>query len=336
MAVLGSTFINQIDILKQRGPDGVATAAQINLMSKLSPVYKYGRSGPCNEGTSHLHNILMKLPSVAWGRLYKGTPASKAGFAQVRDTTGWIEGLVQVDERQLELYPGEENTVMMNEAEGFVEAIAQEFETAFFYSDITTTPDQFKGLAARYNTIATSGAGRQIIDAGGTGSDNTSVWFVTWSDKHTSLIHPQGMESNIKVKDRGSEKVEDGDGNYYWARMEQWTLHCGLSVGDYRYNVRVANIDVSDLIAGSVDIYKWMRKAYYRLKSRTIPGGQQVIYMNADVLEAMDAANTNFPAGSDNYVRLKPMELEGQEVQSYRRIPILETEHLLNTEARVV
>lgn len=335
MAVIGSTVLNTIDILKMRGEDGKAKAAEINLMAKLSPVYKYARSGPCNDGTRHLHNIMMKLPSVAWGRLYKGIPASKGGFAQVYDTTGFINGRVEVDVRQLALHPGEENVVMMNEAEGFVEAIMQTFDTAFFYSDITTTPEQFKGLAARYNVKATSGAGRQIIDAGGSGSDNTSVWFVTWGDKYTSLLHPQGMESGIKREDKGEQRVLDSDNNPYYVREELWTLHCGVAVGDYRYNVRVANIDVSDLIAGSVDIYKWMRKGYYRLKSRTVPGGRQMIYMNADVLEALDAANTN-DTGTDNYIRLGTGELDGEVVQTYRRIPILETEHLLNTEARVV
>lgn len=335
MAVIGSTVLNTIDILSQRGPDGKATAAQINLMAKLSPVFRNARWGPCNDGTRHQHNVLMKLPSVQWGRLYQGVPASKSGHAQVFDTTGFIEALVQVDERQLKLHPGEENVVMMNEAEGFVESIAQTFESAFFYSDITTTPDQFKGLAARYGVKATSGAGRQIIDAGGTGSDNTSVWFVTWGDKQVSLLHPEGMESGIKHDPKGSQRVLDASGNPYWAREEMWTLHCGVAVGDYRYNVRIANIDVSDLAAGSVDIYKWMRKAYYRLKSRTFPGGMQMIYMNADVLEALDAANTN-ATGTDNYIRLGSMQLDGEEVQTYRRKPIIETEALLNTEARVV
>lgn len=335
MAVIGSTVLNTIDILRQRGPDGKATAEQINLMTKLSPVYRYARSGPCNAGQKHKHNIMMKLPAVAWGRLYKGTPASKSGFAQVEDTTGFIEGRVEVDVRQLKLHPGEENVVMMNEAEGQLEAIAQTFETAFFYSDVITTPDQFKGLAARYNVKATSGAGRQIIDAAGESSNNTSVWFVTWGDKYTSLIHPQGMTSGVTREDKGEQRTTDADGDPYYVREELWTLHCGVSVGDYRYNVRIANINVTNLLAGTVDMYAWMRKAYYRLKSRTIPGGQQMIYMNADVLEALDAANTN-DSGTDNFIRLSRMQLDGEEVSSYRRIPIMETEHLLNTEARVV
>ena len=86
--------------------------------------------------------------------------------------------------------------------------------------------------------------------------------------------------------------------------------------------------------AGSVDLYKFMRNAYYKLHSRRVAGGKQVIYMNRDMLEALDALATNAGA-SDNFVRLQRTEVEGREVLSYRGIPIHETDALLNTESLV-
>jgi len=62
--------------------------------------------------------------------------------------------------------------------------------------------------------------------------------------------------------------------------------------------------------------------------------GRTVIYMNRDMLEALDALATN-KGGSDNFVRLTPMELEGKEVMSYRGIPIRETDALINAESVV-
>jgi len=104
----------------------------------------------------------------------------------------------------------------------------------------------------------------------------------------------------------------------------------------------VANIDLSDLQAGNVDIYAFLRQAYYKLKSRRVnkimdqkSPGRLAMYCNRDVLEALDALATN--AGSDdNFVRLRPMEIQGQEVMSYRNMPIRETDAILNTEAQVV
>jgi hypothetical protein len=55
--------------------------------------------------------------------------------------------------------------------------------------------------------------------------------------------------------------------------------------------------------------------------------------MNRTILEALDATGTN---ASNGALMLKPMELEGRVVQSYRGIPIEVTDALLNTETRVV
>ena len=63
--------------------------------------------------------------------------------------------------------------------------------------------------------------------------------------------------------------------------------------------------------------------------------GRTVLYCNRDILEALDALATN-AGSSDNFTRLRPMEVEGKEVLAYRGIPIRETDVLLNTEARVV
>jgi hypothetical protein len=78
-----------------------------------------------------------------------------------------------------------------------------------------------------------------------------------------------------------------------------------------------------------------MRKAYYQLQNRRVAGGKISIYCNRDVLESLDALATNAGA-SDNFVRLKPMEIEGKEVMTYRGIPIRETDALINAEARVI
>lgn len=335
MSVVGNTYLNMIDFIKQQGADGDVTADVINLLAELTPVFRNGWHAECNKTTSMMHNILTGLPAVAWGRLYKGIPQGKSSHAMVEDTTGFVEGRSNIDQRLLKLF-AEKNIAQMkmNENAAFLEAMAQEFETGFFYHDTTTDPDKFKGVAARYNKLATSGAGRQIVDAGGTGSDNTSIWFITWGDSQTSLIHPKGSSMGVEHEDHGAQRVTDADGNAFYAEEHTWRLHVGCSVGDYRYNARIANIDVSDLRAGSVPIFDFMRKAYYKLKSRNFPAGRQVIYCNADVMEVLDMLSAN-AGSSDNFVRLRPMEIEGKEWDTYKKIPIQETEALLNTEARI-
>jgi len=115
-------------------------------------------------------------------------------------------------------------------------------------------------------------------------------------------------------------------------------------VKDWRYNARVCNLDVPSVLAGSVALNPLMRHAYYKLQGRRayrveaqgqISPGRSVIYMNRTLLEALDAEGTNSRSGVDNFVRLTPMEIQGEEVMTWRGIPVRESDALLTTETLV-
>jgi hypothetical protein len=333
MAAIGASFFSLADLHKGSNP---AIGATIELLTQLNPIMEDAVTVECNMGTVHRHSIRTGLPSVAWGKLYQGVAQSKSSKQQVDDTTGFIEGLSSIDKRLLDLATAanqSEAEVRLGEARAYLEAMSQEFATSFFYADTATTPEKFKGLGARYN-LSTGPIGNQVVKAGGAGSDNTSIWFVTWSPDHTMLLHPQGTAGGVTREDKGEQRILDGSSNPYYVKEELFTQHTGVAVKDWRYNARVCNIDVSDLRAGTVDIYDYLRTAYYRLQSRRVPGGKQVIYMNRDVLECLDRLGSN-SGSSDNFVRLTPMEVEGKEVMSYRGIPIRETDAIVNTETLV-
>src|SRR5690349_16699070 len=206
MATIGASYLNLIDVMRAEGAAAIANAAAV--LSRLSPVVRSAFTVEANRGTSHIHSIRTGLPAVTWGRLYQGIPQSKSGRASVTDTTGFVEGLSTIDTRLLQLAkdPG---ALRMAEAEAFLESMRQEVETGVFYHDVTTTPEKFKGLSARYNALNGGGAGNQIVDAGGSGSDNTSIWIVTWSESATHMIHPQGTKAGIEREDKGEQRVID-------------------------------------------------------------------------------------------------------------------------------
>ena len=342
MATLTQKFLSVVDLHKRSdGPNG-AVADIVEMMNDTSQdVMADWMMQTCNLGTIHRHTIRTGLPSVSWGALYEGIAQSKSSTQQVDDTTGFVEGLCSIDTRVLALAK-DEAAVRRSESKPYIEAIAQELVTAFFYHNPAANPRYPKGMGARYGALETSGAGNQIVDAGGTGSDNTSIWLVTWGDDATFMVHPEGTVAGIKQEDKGEQRVLDAASNPYYVKEENISAHCGFCVKDWRRNVRVANIDVSNLQNGTVDLYKFLRKAYYKLHGRRVgkikdqaPMGRTVLYCNRDILEALDALATN-AGSSDNFTRLRPMEVEGKEVLAYRGIPIRETDVLLNTEARVV
>lgn len=331
MATLGNSYVDLIDIYKQQ--DGMGKYVPIiEMLKEMNPILDDAIAVECNKGTTHLHTVRAGLPSVTWGKLYKGVPNSKGRTSQVEDTTGFVEGLSTVDMRLLEL-SGNEGAVRLSEAQAYLEAMNQEVATKMFYGNTASDPEEFMGLAPRFNDKSAAN-GNQIIDAGGVGADNTSIWFVTWGDNQCQLLYPKGTQAGVQRKDMGEQRVTDGDGEAYYAKEEKFTWHVGLAVKDWRYVSRIANIDVSDMQAGSVQLYDFMRRAYYQLQSRRVAEGQQAIYCNRDVMEALDALATNAGA-SDSFVRLKPMEIQGEEVLTYRGIPIRETDAIVNTEAQV-
>lgn len=333
MATIGSTYFNLIDLYKSMNPDGVI-ADVIEMLQQMNPILDDAMAVECNNGTTHIHTVRTGLPDVAWGRLYKGIPNSKGQKAQVTDTTGFVEGLSTIDERIIKLAGEKGAAVRLSEAKGFLESLSQEVATRLFYANSGTDPEQFMGLAPRFNSKSAAN-GNQIVDAGGEGSDNTSIWFVTWGDEQCHMLYPKGTQAGVQREDMGRQRVLDSDGNPYYAFEEKFTWHVGLAVKDWNYVVRIANIDTSLAAAGSVKLYDFMRKAVYKLKNRRVAGGKLAIYMNRDMLEVLDRLASNAGA-SDNFVRLTREQVEGKEVLSYRGIPIRETDALVNTEARVV
>lgn len=332
MATIGNSYLGLIDLYKRTDPKSGNVTPVIEALHTLNPLMQDAVAIEANQGTRHLSTIRTGLPAVTWGKLYQGIPQSKSTTQQVEDTTGFVEGLSFVDQRLLDISknPG---AVRMSEAQSFLEAMAQDVQTNFFYSDTATTPERFKGLGARYNTLANS----QVVTGGGAGSDNTSIWFVTWGERQTALIYPEGTKAGVTRDDKGEVRVLDGSSNPYYGKEELFRQHVGVTVGDWRYNVRIANVDVSLALDGTTDVFKLLRQGYWKLQGRRnskldnggmISQGRTVIYMNRDMLQALDQATTE-----DNKVQLKPTEVEGKEVLTYRGLPIRETDALVSTES---
>lgn len=341
MATLTQSFLTLADVYKRtEGKEGIADIIEI-LNDTSQDVMTDWVMQECNDGTKHIHTIRTQLPSVSWGALYEGITQSKSGTQQVADTTGFVEAMATVDKRVLDLAGPNRLQVRASESTPFLESMAQEAVTALFYHNSDTDARKPKGLSARLGAIATSGAGNQIVDGGGSGSDNMSIWFVTWGEHDVCALYPKGTSGGITQEDKGEQRVLDASGNPYYVEEELFRMHLGFAVKDWRNVSRIANIDVSDLRAGSVDLYALMRKAYYKLHRRRQTKvadqksfGRTVIYANRDALEALDGLAVN-QGSSDNFTRLRPMEVEGKEVMSYRGIPIRETDALLNTESEV-
>lgn len=341
MAIIGSTYPNLIDTFKAS-----AEGTVIELLKQNNPILDDAIATECNMDAVHRHSIRTGYPTASWGRLYKGVKASKSTMQQVDDTTGFLEARSEIDTRLLKLAPDPAKARLVDSAP-FLEAMNQEMATGMLYHNTDATPEKFKGLSPRfaaYNTNipdpAKPNIANQVIHGGGAGSDNTSIWFITWADHATSLLYPKGTKAGVSVMDKGEEPVKDANGDTYYAKVTTFEWHIGAFVKDYRYSARIANIDVSDMMAGTVDLWALLRKAYYRLYQVYgigAQGGKTAIYMNRQVLEILDqqSSDRSLLAANPNYTGLSQATIEGKVVKTYRDIPIRMIDAILNTEAAV-
>lgn len=185
------------------------------------------------------------LPSATWRMLNYGVPPSKSTTAQVTDTVGMLETYSEVDKELADLN-GQTAEFLLSESLAFLESMNQEMAETLIYGDTTVHPQRFTGLSARFNSLAAKN-GVNIIDAGGTGSNLTSIWLVVWGENTVHGLFPKGSKAGLQQEHKGQVTLEDENGGKYEGYRTHFQWKNGLTVRDWRYVVRIANIDISKL-----------------------------------------------------------------------------------------
>ena len=337
MAALNSNYITLADIAKRQNEDK-SIADIVEILAQQSPVARAGYVETCNQGMKHRTTLRAAIPSPTWVQYYSRLTPVKSTTRQVEDTTGMAEGLTTIDER---LYNDTKDKakLRMTEAVGVLEGFAQEMEQTFFYGNTGTSPLEFLGLAPRMN-LTTAENGRQIVGGGGTGSTNTSIYGVTWGPRSAHLLVPEGSTAGVSRQDMGRQRDADTTGVLYVIE-EKFQQKLGFAMPDWRYQFRVANIDVNKLTtASAADLVDLIITAHYRLPSRKSTTGfssdgepvkiNPVVYVNSTIKEALHKQMLRQPNG-----HLTKGEFFGEEVMTVLGMPVLETDGIVNTETTV-
>jgi hypothetical protein len=338
MATLGATYLNLMDLVQREKPDHtIATVCE--LLNQQNPALQDIRWSVCNDGTQNITYLRTKLPTASLLSVGGGVPVDKSNVSQITDTTARIGVASEVDKRIIELN-GNSAAQRALEAKSMLEALNQKMMNLWFYGNATTgiptTPDPlaFDGLAKRYGLLS-GGNAEQIIDAGGTSTDNTSIWFVVNGDKTISGLLPLGATAGVKhTAVNGGVPVSktESNGNIREVYQDIWEWHTGMKVEDWRGAVRICNIDVSNLVSesGAADLIKLMIKAQHRLEP--VEGmGTPVIYVSRTVAQMLDIQSLNKQSGS-----LTSETVDGKRKTMFRGYQIRTIHQLLDTEARVV
>lgn len=343
MAVIGATNLTLADWAKRIDPDGqVPVIAELLAQSNeilQDCVWKEG-----NLPTGERVVVRTGLPDVYWRSLNAGIPSSRSQTAQVDEQCSILEARSEVD-KDLALLNGNTAAFRLSEDTAFLEAMNQKMAQAMFYGNPANDPKEFLGLATRYSSTA-AGNGRNVILGGGSaGAAQTSVWLVCWGDQTVYCPFPKGSKAGLIHEDLGEQTVYTNNGSVaerMQALVTRYQWKPGLVVKDWRYAVRIANVDVASIRNLTNDqqasntntnlIHK-MVQAYYALPNAA--AGRCAFYMNRTVHSGLSRLAMEKSMNVMNIEQGVTQFGTAQSYLSFLGVPIRRCDAILNTEAVV-
>lgn len=265
MATINATGLTLADLAARMDPDRKNISPFVNLLDQYNAFVPEMAWVEGNLPTGHQFVSVTALPSVTYRRYNEGVAASKGQTAPTIEACSQIASRFTLDEDLAEIN-GMSLSFRASEEKLHVQAMSNEAEYGMIYNSTSATPEKWHGLAPRFNATTQAMGGSQIVlaDAAPSGSDQTSVWLVGWSDDTVFGIYPKGSKAGLEIKDGGRQLVSDGT-NDFWAFVTDMKWKLGLCVKDHRYVSRVANIDTSAISATGDNIMPAMIRAHHKI-----------------------------------------------------------------------
>lgn len=335
MAVLGTNNPTLLDLAKRKDPDG-KIAMVVEILNETNEVLDEMTWLEGNLETGNRTTVRTGIPTPTWRKMYGGVQPTKSTTAQVTDNTGMLEAYAEIDKALADLN-GNTAAFRLSEDKAFIEGMSQEVTDTLFFGNEGTEPEAFTGFSPRFNSLGAQN-GDNIIDTGGTGIDNASIWLIVWGPNTVHGIVPKGSTAGLQVTDKGVVTLEDASGGFNTGRMEAYRTHyrwdAGLTVRDWRYIVRIANIDRSDLSpahSSGDDLPDSMFQAM-----RLIPNlnaGRASFYMSRDI--ATMVARQIAVDGASSFLTSDSVAGDMRWTERFHGIPMRRLDSLAGDEARV-
>jgi len=339
MAALGTKLVTLADVAKSKNKQ-IGKVAEV--LVEENPMLMDIPYMEMNEGTIHKEDIRSDLPAVYYRKANQAIPASKTTVEERSFTAAHFESKSQIDSAVAKR--GGTDRIgynRWNQAQGHIQAHAIEHANLTIYGSPISSNRKVAGFFDIYSTLATTEeTSKQIVDAGGSGSDNTSILLANWGERAIFGIYPAGTQAGLKRTDRsaGAKEVQisaldsNGDAGSFWGFEEQFEIDHGLVVKDYRQAARIANIDISNLQTGSgaADLLDLMISASYKIHNPQ--NGTGYWYVNRTIEAFLHKqALTKVGAGAgltfDNFGGVPVLMFLGR--------PVRRSDALLNTESAV-
>ena len=306
-----------VETVRRHDPNGnLATIAEV--LNKVNLVLQDAVWREANDFWSNNTVRRASLPSGTFRQLYKGAPPSSSDTVTLVDTIGQLYDRSEIDKDAVRS-AADPAQFRSDEDKAYVEGLGQTMATKIFYGNQLTAPAEFTGLAPRMDSLATTA---NVLNEGGTGSDLTSIFVVTWGPNTACLLYPRNSKAGLEMNDLGEVDAWDSDNYKFRAYATEFKWNCGMAVKHTKAIGRVANIES----AGSSNIFD--EDSLITLLNRMVVNGMTRIYCNETVMtqaeiRLKDKSNVNWSTEDG---------LGGVPFMKFRGIPVRKCEAILNTE----
>lgn len=342
------TNLTLLDWTKRVDPDG--TISDIGeLLHQTNDIRKHAVIKEGNLPTGHQETVRTSLSEPQWRSFNQGVIPSKTTTSQIQFTSGMLEDWSECDVKLAKLN-GNVDAFRVSEARGKLEGMNQKWDETIFYGNPATDPQAFLGLAPQYASLSAANA-QNIISSTGGSNNNTSVWLLVWGDNTIFQFFPKGGMAGLEHEDLGIETAQDVNG-VAGSRMrvyqDRFGMDGGLCVKDWRYGVRICNLQVGT--AGSNDVNRLvgvhaadqttnllhlMLQAIARIPNLDM--GRACWAMNRTAMSALQRMAYEKGAPGGLRVEEAASQFGGPSFKAWHfmGVPIAQCDAILNTEAQV-
>lgn len=326
MTTLAATMPTLADAAKATGADGkILRTAEV--LTKLSPVMGDMPWQVGNLTLGHRVSVRTSLPTPTARRFNQRVLPTKSTRAQNDEQCAQLVDYADVDCSIADLN-GNAAQFRMNEGYAHMQGMGIEFERQVFYGNSAAVQEEFDGFLPRMTAASDT-----VIDAGGAGSDNSSILLVGWGLQTVYGIVPKGLNQGIKHEDKGRVTSETSSGLMDVYR-DRWELNCGIAVENPNYLAAIRAIDVSvvvgDPTGATTNLIKLMIQLAHSVENIESPLIKPILYMNRSLFSAFDVQNV-FKSNAYFNVGME----EGKLRASFRGIPIHVSDALTETESTI-
>lgn len=306
-----------------------------NVLARKCPFIKDAPFMASNQIMSHIGSRVSYLPTPGTRRFNEGVSITAAHTQPFTDPICMVEDYSQIDATLLGIQNDKE-AYRKQQDKLKVEAMTQKAEDLLIYGNIGTDPAAINGLMTRFNSTTARPNGDStwpynVVSAGGSGGDTTSMLAVQWGPGKVNCIYPLNLPGGLQIEDLGRDKVNtntEAAPKYMMAYVTRFAWHFGLTVEDERCVQRYCNIEVSGA-DNTFDEDKLIALINNLPDGGAAPG--TVIYCSRSIKTILDIR-----AKDKNNVWYAPDAVWGGNVTMFRGIPVRMAEKIVDTETAVV